>query len=157
MWIYVYSLPWSMSTQTFILKFVLLSLANFCQPNELISRIVQLCGNDCNRKNNSVQITNTAQHNICRFLHNNTKRIYPTFKNIVYWIEIETMRVIPSTCISFSILNIIGYINFGNKVYFISVDNIIPYIILIMKKTHNILDFSYHPTRGSKRKYIGSK
>jgi hypothetical protein len=29
MWIYVYSLPWSMGTQTFILKFVLLSLANF--------------------------------------------------------------------------------------------------------------------------------
>jgi hypothetical protein len=37
-----------------------------------------------NRKNNSVQITNTAQHSIYRFLHNNTKRIYQTFKNIVY-------------------------------------------------------------------------
>ena len=30
-----------------------------------------------NRKNDSVHITNTAQHNIYRFLHNNTKRIYP--------------------------------------------------------------------------------
>jgi hypothetical protein len=29
------------------------------------------------RKDNSVQITNTAQHNIYRFLHHNTKRIYP--------------------------------------------------------------------------------